>query len=82
MTTKFVALRILNVALLVSALLQAGTGLLGWARAIDGDGAFFVIVHPYNGVFLVLLILAHLALNWQWVKQNYFRRAPRPAAPA
>ncbi len=77
---KFVWLRILNVLLLLSALFQAGTGVLGWAKGIDVDGSFFIIAHPYNGVFLVALILVHLALNRQWIAQNYFRRAPRPAA--
>lgn len=76
--SKFILMRVLNVILLVSALFQAGTGFLAWGNAINTH--FFVIAHPVNGIILVVLILTHLALNWQWVVQNYFRRKPRAAA--
>ncbi len=78
MSKKFVALRVLNVVLLVSARFQAGTGILAWVHAIP-TGNFFVWAHPINGLILVALILVHLALNWQWIVANYFRRVPHPA---
>ena len=30
-------------------------------------------VHVLPGLLLVTLVLVHLAINWDWVRANYFR---------
>jgi hypothetical protein len=61
-------LKVLNVALFLLFLLQVTSGLL----MVAGVGAAFV-AHLAGGACLVLCGAAHLALNWGWVKMQYFR---------
>jgi hypothetical protein len=37
-------------------------------------------VHVGPGILLVLLLLTHLYLNWNWIYQNYFTRFKRARA--
>ncbi len=67
--SKAVLLRWTNILILASFLLQAGTGILMMAAAPMDVGDF----HAVNGVVFTVLALAHLALNWPWVKANFFR---------
>ena len=34
----------------------------------------FETVHIGGGTVLVLCVVAHVALNWSWVKASYFRK--------
>ncbi len=68
---RITALKILNPILFISALLQPVSALVGLEHEL------FANIHIYNGILLVILILTHLALNFKWVVQNYFK--PRGA---
>ena len=61
-------LKVLNAALFLLFLLQVTSGLL----MVAGVGEAFV-VHLAGGACLVLCGAAHVALNWGWVKLQYFR---------
>ncbi len=61
-------LKILNPILLLVLINQVVTGTLGpklpaWA---------FETFHVGGAILLVFLVLAHLALNFNWIKTNYF----------
>lgn len=66
-------LRLLNPVLFLSILLQAVTA----AVMILGLKAPFSLdvfeLHERNGVLLIVLAVAHLALNWGWVRANYLK---------
>lgn len=66
-------LRALNPLLLLSLAVQAGTA----ALIIFGKKAPFSLdlfeLHERNGVLLIALAVAHLALNWGWVRANYLK---------
>jgi hypothetical protein len=59
---------------LVSALLQAGTGI----AMIYADNETLMTIHKFNGPFLAGLILLHLGLNWKWIYMMYFPKSPAP----
>ena len=63
-------LKILNAILPLLVLWQVITSFF---RAPLGFKTFGV-VHPVGGFLLVAVVIAHVALNWSWVKNAYFRR--------
>ena len=66
---RFAMLKVLNPIVLLVALFQAGSGIFLHFRGTELMGN----IHMGNGLFLVALILIHLALNWNWVMDNYFK---------
>ena len=64
------ALRILNPILGLAVLLQAVSALTAGAVPY----ATFVWLHVSGGVVLLALALAHLSLNWNWIKANYLKK--------
>jgi membrane-bound ClpP family serine protease len=66
---KVKALKILNPIVALLFLSQAVTALLIF---LAGDA--FVPAHLIGGGCLVLCGSAHLALNWAWVKMQYFKK--------
>jgi hypothetical protein len=67
---KTVMLKILNPILGLLIINQAVTGSLGpklpaWA---------FETLHIGGATLLVFLVIAHLTLNFNWIKTNYFAR--------
>ena len=34
----------------------------------------FAFIHPRAGVFLLLLAVLHLYLNWNWIKSSYLKK--------
>lgn len=76
---KTKALKLLNPMLGVLVLNQALVGLLHDALP---QGAFEVM-HEGGGVLLVLGVLLHLMLNWNWVRANFFKKGiPGSSYPA
>lgn len=53
---------ILVVLQLVSAILMEATG-----------DSVVKEIHEINGFLLVILVIVHLRLNWNWVKANFFK---------
>lgn len=66
---KVKALKVLNPVLLLLSLSQAATGLLIFL----GAGEAVSTAHVVTGSCLALCGIAHLALNWGWVRMQYFK---------
>ena len=66
-------LKIVNTLLAILFLNMAMTGLLNDYIPYD----IYQTLHGQAGKFFVLLAIAHLALNWNWVKLNYFKKKAR-----
>ena len=67
---KVKILKALNPVLFLLLLSQMATGLLIFLDA----GEAFTTVHLITGGCLVLVGIAHLTLNWNWVAMQYFRK--------
>ena len=63
-----------NGLLLISALVQALTGVFFLFDKDPFVGVKFSQVHAVNAPVLVLLLGLHVMLNWSWFKTHYFRR--------
>ncbi len=67
---KVTILKVLNPVLAILLLNQVLSAML---RDFLPHEAFEVL-HEGGGLLLTLGVLTHLALNWNWVKANYFKR--------
>lgn len=73
---KTAMLKITNLILFISMLLQALTGTwLIFRFFTDKPKIFMGIVkfHEYNGIALVVLVIIHLTLNWGWIKAQFLK---------
>jgi len=66
-------LKWLNLALFALFAVQAVTGILAFTGLLENAEAAGE-VHEYAGLAMVLIVLAHLWLNWGWVKLNFFKK--------
>lgn len=66
-------LKILNPILAILFLNQFLTGLLH--DAIPKKA--YEVLHEGGGVAFACAILLHVLLNWNWVKANFYRKAPK-----
>lgn len=64
------ALKWLNLALFLLLIVQTLSGV----AALFGLGAGSLALHIFGGLAMVLVVLAHLWLNWGWVKLNFFKK--------
>ena len=73
-------LKIVNPILVVLLVNQVFSGRFG--RALPHEA--FVVLHKAGGFVLAVAVVAHVALNWAWVRNNFFRRArgAKPQGPA
>jgi hypothetical protein len=69
-------LKIVNPILGLLVINQILTGLLGETLPREA----FEIMHEDGGFVLAGVAALHLILNWNWVKANYFKRAPAAKA--
>lgn len=65
-------LKIVNPILGILVVNQILTGVFGLALSYQA----FEILHKDGGFVLAIVAALHLILNWNWVKANYFKRAP------
>ena len=72
---KTKALKLLNPMLGVLVLNQALVGLLHDAL----PRGVFEVMHEGGGVLLVLGVILHLILNWNWVRANFLKK-PMPGS--
>ncbi|MDO9069674.1 MAG: hypothetical protein Q7W05_14625 [Deltaproteobacteria bacterium] len=63
-------LKWLNLALFLLLILQ----MLSGVAALFGLGASSLALHIYAGLAMFIVVLAHLWLNWGWVKLNFFKK--------
>ncbi len=68
-------LRIVNLLL---ALVFIGVAFGGLVRMFTGDSlipyATFNQIHPISGLIFVILVIAHIYLNFNWIKANYLKK--------
>jgi len=65
-----IALKILNPVLLVLFVSQALTGLFHAKVSPEA----FELLHEGGGILLIVLIVGHLILNFNWIKASYFSK--------
>ena len=63
-------LKIVNSALFISFLAQVCTSL--WLLLNFTETA--AMIHKYNGLFFIALVITHITLNWSWVRSALFRK--------
>jgi uncharacterized membrane-anchored protein len=63
-------LKWLNLALFLLLIVQ----MLSGVAALFGLGSSSLALHIYAGLAMFVIILAHLWLNWGWVKLNFLAR--------
>ena len=77
---KFKLLKISNLVLFISAGIQVLTGVvLFFDLFVMRSKLFMAIVqiHKYNGLIFTALVILHLALNWGWIRSQFFKRSAR-----
>jgi hypothetical protein len=67
---RALALKVVNIALGVLILNQAGTGLGGDALSHEA----FEVLHEGGGFLMLGLAAAHVVLNWGWVKGTLLKK--------
>ena len=71
---KAVVLRIVNIALFFSFIIQAITASVMLFRINTPYLQLISEVHEYNGIFLIIAVVVHIALNWGWIRTNFFKK--------
>ena len=71
--TKNTMLKILNPLLGLLVVNQIATGLLADELFKVSPNAFEML-HETGGILLAVLTVAHLILNWNWIKATYFKK--------
>lgn len=66
--SKNVLLKIVNPLLGIAFVLQMASGYL------MGQGSIFYEIHENCAIALIVLALAHIVLNWNWIKANFLTR--------
>lgn len=71
---KAVVLRIVNIALFFSFIIQTITASVMLFRINTPYLQLISEVHEYNGIFLIIAVITHIVLNWGWIKANFFKK--------
>jgi protein-S-isoprenylcysteine O-methyltransferase Ste14 len=79
--SKVIALRIINPLLILVFVVQGVTGIIFSMEIQVPNMLLLSKIHEYNGWLMIVLIVAHIALNWGWVKVNIFKIKPQPPKP-
>lgn len=75
---RIIMLRITNMILFISMVLQALTGVILFFRIFTDRPRIFmslVELHEYNGLFLIALVVVHLIQNRGWIKSQFSARS-------
>ena len=77
---KQLKLQILNVSLFLLLLLQLLMGIRLWFVDLLGweDSHILLNLHLITGFSLAVLVLAHIYMNWWWVKSQFKFLKMRP----
>lgn len=68
---KYKLMRIVNLILLFSFLLQCITSMIIFFRIKTPVRQMIFEIHEYNGLVMIMLAMMHVVLNWSWIKANY-----------
>ena len=71
---KFVALRIVNMVLFFSFMLQVITSVIILLKIRLPYTQLVFEVHEYNGLLMIIAAATHITLNWGWIKANFFKK--------
>lgn len=79
---KAIVLKTVNLLIAGAFALLAATSLLPKIAPDLAEAS--LEIHEYTGYLFFVLSLAHIALNWSWVKSNFLKKskAPLPSKPA
>jgi heme A synthase len=77
---KTTSLKIVNVALLLVFIIQANTGIL--LSFSVGPFSELSVIHRYFGYTFILLTVAHLIMNRQWLITSFLKSRPKTSAAA
>lgn len=72
-------LRYVNMPLVLSFLVQAGTALIIFSEIKLPNKELVFAVHEYNGLALICLAATHIYLNWGWIRTTFFPAQKRAA---
>ena len=75
-------LRYVNLPLALSFLMQGVTGLIIFAEIKLPIKELIFGIHEYNGLCLIAFALAHIYLNWGWIRVTFFPAKKRPVQPS
>lgn len=67
-------LKIVNVILALSFLMAATGGVIRYFAPDAIPYEAFRLVHPIFGLCMVLSVIAHVSLNFGWIKSTYFKK--------
>jgi len=71
---KVGVLRVLNMVLFCSFIMQVITSVIIFLRIKLPNVHLIFEIHEYNGLCLITLVLTHITLNWGWIKANFFKK--------
>jgi hypothetical protein len=79
---KAIVLKTANLLIAGAFALLAATSLL--PKIAPDMAEVSLEIHEYTGYLFFILAVAHIALNWSWVKSNFLKKsnAPLPPKPA
>ena len=72
---KMKFLKVINFILFFVLIAQALTILVMLFDLNIVNPHYLVLIHKVNGLFLIVLVIFHIALNWTWLKSTYFKKA-------
>jgi len=75
-------LRFVNLPLALSFLLQGVTGLIIFSEIKLPIKELIFEIHGFNGLFLILLGVFHIVLNWSWIRVTFLPSSKRPVQPS
>lgn len=67
----------LNPVLFISMLIEVITGLMLFFDMFVSRLKLILSVHTYNGLLLIGIVMAHIWLNWSWVRANLLKRVSK-----
>jgi len=71
---KALVLRIVNIVLFISFIIQGVTGIIMFLELNFPHVKLVYEAHEYNGILLVIVVVMHVALNWGWVRANILKK--------
>lgn len=72
--TRLKALKIVNIILALSFIMVSIPGLIQFITQGAIPYSQFRLFHPIAGTTFTLAGFAHIALNFKWIKVNYFKK--------
>jgi len=71
---KAAVLRIVNVVLFFSFILQAITSIIIFLKIKTPYMHSIFEIHEHNGLFMIIVAATHITLNRGWMRANFFKK--------